>query len=661
MAVSLAALIVRDVGAEGLPRLMGALLVGSAMTAVLVGLRSSVPGTVSTVQDTPVVVIAAVAAPLVADVAPSEQVATLLVFVALSGLITGAVIWAIGAAGFGDVVRFLPASVLDGFRLGTGWLLMVGGLEVAAGSSLTTDVLEGVPGWAVALAVVVAVLLTVADRLGFAPSTLGLIILGLGAAFVLTAGAASSFDEVADKGWVLGPLDSDPRWRPLTTELGEADWAAILSQTPALFAVAFISITGLLLNVSAIEAEVERDAAIDRDLRATGVANLLGGAAGSSPAYIMFSGTMLAQRLGLRGRRASALIGVVILTVFVAGSSIAGFVPRFLAGGLLAGLGLQLAVGWLGRYWRAARGELVLSLLVAVVIGAVGVLEGVALGVLLAAIVFVRRYSLIDPVRRVTIGTTDLSRVDRASKAADHLSDCRDQVVVVELEGYLFFGSAARIGRAVRARVSDAARHLILDLDAVSGIDGSAKTRLLQLKQRLESAGVTVWLCGAGAADLVADAPDDLDRTIAAVEDVLLGDRFASGQPLVDPLLDLLGDAPVREYQPGEDVFVPGDPSDGFVLLESGRLSVWLERSEANAVRVRQVGPGALLGELGYVTGEARSARATADDRSCVRVVDRAFIDAAGPVFASELNRLLLERVAARLTATNDLVRNLSR
>ena len=661
MAVSLAALIVRDVGAEGLPRLMGALLVGSAMTAVLVGLRSSVPGTVSTVQDTPVVVIAAVAAPLVADVAPSEQVATLLVFVALSGLITGAVIWAIGAAGFGDVVRFLPASVLDGFRLGTGWLLMVGGLEVAAGSSLTTDVLEGVPGWAVALAVVVAVLLTVADRLGFAPSTLGLIILGLGAAFVLTAGAASSFDEVADKGWVLGPLDSDPRWRPLTTELGEADWAAILSQTPALFAVAFISITGLLLNVSAIEAEVERDAAIDRDLRATGVANLLGGAAGSSPAYIMFSGTMLAQRLGLRGRRASALIGVVILTVFVAGSSIAGFVPRFLAGGLLAGLGLQLAVGWLGRYWRAARGELVLSLLVAVVIGAVGVLEGVALGVLLAAIVFVRRYSLIDPVRRVTIGTTDLSRVDRASKAADHLSDCRDQVVVVELEGYLFFGSAARIGRAVRARVSETARHLILDLDAVSGIDGSAKTRLLQLKQRLESAGVTVWLCGAGAADLVADAPDDLDRTIAAVEDVLLGDRFASGQPLVDPLLDLLGDAPVREYQAGEDVFVPGDPSDGFVLLESGRLSVWLERSEANAVRVRQVGPGALLGELGYVTGEARSARATADDRSCVRVVDRAFIDAAGPVFASELNRLLLERVAARLTATNDLVRNLSR
>ena len=661
MAVSLAALIVRDVGAEGLPRLMGALLVGSAMTAVLVGLRSSVPGTVSTVQDTPVVVIAAVAAPLVADVAPSEQVATLLVFVALSGLITGAVIWAIGAAGFGDVVRFLPASVLDGFRLGTGWLLMVGGLEVAAGSSLTTDVLEGVPGWAVALAVVVAVLLTVADRLGFAPSTLGLIILGLGAAFVLTAGAASSFDEVADKGWVLGPLDSDPRWRPLTTELGEADWAAILSQTPALFAVAFISITGLLLNVSAIEAEVERDAAIDRDLRATGVANLLGGAAGSSPAYIMFSGTMLAQRLGLRGRRASALIGVVILTVFVAGSSIAGFVPRFLAGGLLAGLGLQLAVGWLGRYWRAARGELVLSLLVAVVIGAVGVLEGVALGVLLAAIVFVRRYSLIDPVRRVTIGTTDLSRVDRASKAADHLSDCRDQVVVVELEGYLFFGSAARIGRTVRARVSETARHLILDLDAVSGIDGSAKTRLLQLKQRLESAGVTVWLCGAGAADLVADAPDDLDRTIAAVEDVLLGDRFASGQPLVDPLLDLLGDAPVREYQAGEDVFVPGDPSDGFVLLESGRLSVWLERSEANAVRVRQVGPGALLGELGYVTGEARSARATADDRSCVRVVDRAFIDAAGPVFASELNRLLLERVAARLTATNDLVRNLSR
>lgn len=663
MAVSLAALIVRDAPPDALPRLMGALLVGSGVAACFLGVRSSLNGTVSVVQDTPIVVIAAVVVPLLADVAPDRQVSTLLVFVALSGVATGAVIGLIGLLNRGDVVRFLPTPVLDGFRLGAGWLLVVGGIEVAAGVPVSVDALDGVPGWSVALAVVVAALLGASPRFQFAPAALGLSILGVGAAFVGIAAVVSSLDSVTDAGWLLGPLDSDPRWRPLDQEVRDADWRAIAEQAPALVAVAFISITGLLLNASAVEAELDEDAEIDRDLRSTGLANMVIGAAGSSPAYLMFSGTMLARRLGLRERRTTALVGVGMLAIFVVGASVAGYTPRFLAGGLLSGLGVQLIAAWTLGQRHVARSDTVLSLIVGVVIGFVGVLEGVGLGVVLAAMLFVWRYSLIDPVQRVATGTSALSRVDRGPVASRQLQAHQDQVVVIELAGYLFFGSTARIRRAFRANLDDGVRHLVVDFHRVTGMDGSAGRRVQQLLEREQRRGVTVHVAGTagGWSEAVGVHHVDLDHCIEAVETAVLGEEQDGDDVFLDPLVELLASAPTRRLEPGTDLFLPGEEPDGFVVVESGRISVWLDRADGTEVRVRQVRGGGLLGELGFVTGSPRSARAVVDEVSVVRVVDHAFLTGQRDGFVDDLRRLLLEHIAARLATTNDLIRSLSR
>ena len=48
------------------------------------------------------------------------------------------------------------------------------------------------------------------------------------------------------------------------------------------------------------EDDVEAD--LDADLRSTGVINMVLGAAGSTPVYAMYSGSVLANRLGLRRR-----------------------------------------------------------------------------------------------------------------------------------------------------------------------------------------------------------------------------------------------------------------------------------------------------------------------------------------------------------------------
>ncbi|MBO6565265.1 MAG: patatin-like phospholipase family protein [Pseudomonadales bacterium] len=67
----------------------------------------------------------------------------------------------------------------------------------------------------------------------------------------------------------------------------------------------------------------------------------------------------------------------------------------------------------------------------------------------------------------------------------------------------------------------------------------------------------------------------------------------------------------------GQVLFKQGDPADSMYLLVRGRLQVWLD-SEA-PVYIGEVVPGESVGEVGLITGEARSADVVAV-RSCILV-----------------------------------------
>lgn len=665
MAVSLAALIVQGVSDAALPRLIGVFLVSAALGIVLIGFRSSVPGIVSSVQDTTAVVVAGVMAALVADVAADQQLATILVFVALSGLVTGVVLFVLGVFGLGEVVRYLPAPVMSGFRLGTAWLLFLGGVEVAIGRSVDSDLFSGAGGGSLLLAIAVGLVVVVTGEFESPPYVLsGAVLGGIGLFFAVGA-LVSSIDSMETDGWFLGPFDSDPSWRSVAGDLGDVDWGAIAGQAPAIAAVAFIAVTGLLLNTGAIEAELDVEADLDADLRSTGVINMVLGAAGSTPVYAMYSGSVLANRLGLRRRSHLVPVGVLILLAFFVGSSVAGFTPRFVAGGFLVGVGLSIAFGWLLEQRSRDLGDMVATVAVALVIGAVGVLEGVAFGVVVAVAIFVRRYSSIDPARRVRTIAAAPSRRDRPRAETDALTAVADRSLVLELDGFLFFGSVVRVRSTVRDHLADGLDSLVLDFTSVTGVDESALLQLRQLLERADDAGVDVHTSGAAAVGLLDDPTrhhPDLDHAVEAAEDQLLasaGDLESVAED--DELAALLAGIESTTVAAGADLFAPGDVSDGFVFVESGTFGVWIEGADGTPIRLRLVAPGSLLGELGYATGAPRTARATAETEAVVRRVDATVLAAHDAAFKAELDRLVLAHVAARLSATNEIVRSLSR
>ena len=107
-------------------------------------------------------------------------------------------------------------------------------------------------------------------------------------------------------GWLLGPFPGTGLWEPWAIQgLDDADWSAIVEQLPNMATVALVGAVALLLNTSGIELTVDRELDLNRELRASGGANVVAGLGGGIVGFPALSLTALAHRSGSRpaGRR----------------------------------------------------------------------------------------------------------------------------------------------------------------------------------------------------------------------------------------------------------------------------------------------------------------------------------------------------------------------
>ena len=99
-----------------------------------------------------------------------------------------------------------------------------------------------------------------------------------------------------------------------------------------------------------------------------------------------------------------------------------------------------------------------------------------------------------------------------------------------------------------------------------------------------------------------------------------------------------------------------GETVDGLLLIERGRVSVL----GANAdTRLRQLGPGAVLGELSLYGETTATATVVADEPTIVRHVTAASVDAlerSDPTAAVDFHRSIATIVAERLRNANAAV-----
>ncbi len=685
LAVSFAALVFGGRLIFSLDDGIGLYLGAAAVTLAFVAWRAGSRGVVGGVQAATAAVLAVVATTTALDSYGSSDRAfkTVVAATFIVMVLTGAALLVLGTLRRGNLLRFVPYPVAGGFLAGIGWLLIKGGIGIAAREHaflMTMEDLlerEALTRWVPALAfgVVLLVASRIVRRPVVVPALLGI---GLAGFAIVTLVTGTSLEEARAGGWLLGSFGSEPLWQLwVPRALTGADWTAVLTQTPGILASVFIAVVVASYHVSATEPILGRGLDTNEELRDTGLLHVVSGALGGIPGYHGLRSTALAAGMRADARIAGLVAALVPLAAVVFGIAVVGALPRMVVGGVLVFLGLAVIVEWVWDKRRTLqRVEYVVVLVIFAGIVARGLLPGVVIGVVMAVVLLAVSYGRIELMREVAFGDTYRSNVDRPAAERAVLREMADRVQILRVHGFVFFGSANGLLERIRRRVeATAPRFLLLDLRRVTGVDASAVISLVKVTLLAEANGFEVVVAGASdrvreqlarggvvPSDGVVRFEPDLDRGLQRCEDVLLaeawGERltaFGPGEGLGGMPAGLSAHLEREPVSEGAVLMRQDEPSGDVFILESGRLRVELQTPEGRRVRLRSVPAGVVVGEIAMYTGIARTADVVAEEPSVVLRLRGSTIrrlESEEPALAVALHRWLAGTLAERLTDT---------
>lgn len=668
MQVSFANLIFSGPLAPLAPRAVGLTLFGAMAMCLACGLLSSFKGIVTCPQDVAAAVLAGSAAAVASALAgadPEARFATVAALMGLSGLVTALFFLAVGVFRLSNLVRFLPYPVVGGFLGGSGMLLCLGGLGVMTGTSPGLDTLGAyfaaplLPKWLFGAGFGLAAFVRLKTRPHYLalPVCLAVAVAGfyLGC-HVLGVDVA----EARRAGWLPGTVPTAHLWPALqAADLAAADWGAALGQLPELLVVAFLAVIAFLLNMGGIEIAARRDLDMDRELLAGAAGNALAALGGGFAGHSMLSMSMLSHRTGMRTRLVPVCAAAVCAGVLFFGGGVLSYLPLPIVGGLLFLLGMFFFEDWvLGGWRKLAPLDFCVVLAIVATVARAGFLAGVTLGLLLATVIFLFRFSRVSVIREEGTGEGMASRLERPVASRVILREHGRATHVLVLHGYVFFGSAwylsGRVGALLKGRKPP--RYLVLDLSEVGGFDISAASNFQRMAQQAHARGAHLVLCAApdrlwellernAAPDVMASVRRvaDLDRGLEWCEDRILEahkaalrdadardrlfhlayedlDAHLRDLERFEAVLESLDGLVVeRQVRAGEDIYAQGAPLDGVHFVVWGSVGEY-----RGAERLRRVGRGSILAPGGALRDAVADHTARAEEDGVLAFVSRA-------------------------------------
>lgn len=658
---------------------IGLALLSAVVTVIVVGVTSSKPGISSMVQDVSSIILALIAASIATQVSDptSESVyVTILVAMGLTALLTGAFMLAVGRFGLSGLVRALPYPVVGGLVAGTGWLFFSGGLSVATDQPMGTDYLDGMMSlkWGAALAL--GFIIFIALRRTNHPLTLPVILTAFLVLFYLAfLITGTSITSATDQDFLLGNISEGGLFQLVSpADLQHVEWNLIFGNTGSIATIIAISTITLILNISSLEVIIGEDIDLNHELRAAGTSNVLVGLFGGFVGFHALSLTSLGQRIGAKDRLFPLIGAGVCLISLIGGSAFLQYFPRPILGGMLIFLGLGFLAEWLVDSYRVLpRTEYAIVWIILLTIILVGFLEGVAVGVLAAIILFVLDYSRMDIVKHQFTGKELHSTIRRSPVHSHLLETWGEQILIFQLQGFIFFGTANRLLNQVRTYEPNL-RYLILDFRQVTKLDSSAVYSLSKLQRLADAEKFTILLSAVPItirqplANLSGKLFSDLDRALAYAEEGILAEADIPDEVDTSIITQMESFMPYnamaiiahmeRQTVPqGTIIAKPGDPSDAIYFVESGLLAVDLFVENSPVVRMRTIAAGAIVGEVGLYLGINRSAYIVAEEDSVVFVLTRNALDKIRkdhPKIAAAFHEHIAHLLAERLVDTTE-------
>ena len=393
-----------------------------------------------------------------------------------------------GLFGIGHYIRLVPYPVISGFMTGIGVIIIILQLNPLLGHaspSGTLGALGNVPealadihpaNLLLGLATLAMVYMWPAKWARYLPSPLAALIAGTVVAFF-------ALD--------VPVLGSIPTGLPeLHMPVFGGDQMVLVIEAAIILAV-LGSLDSLLTSLVADNMTRSRHHS-NKELIGQGIGNtaagLIGGIAGAGATMR----TVVNIRTGGQTRISGMVHALVLLAVALGLGPLAANIPQAVLAGILVKVGLDI-IDWsyIKRAHQGPRWDLLLMVLVLGMTVFVDLITAVAVGVVLAALAYVKQVARLQIEHLRNLPENLDSEEDKAI-----LQRNRERIALFEFSGPLSFGAAADLGHHVREQSASGSRVLILDFSAVPFLDLSAALAVETIAKDARDSGKQLFLAG---------------------------------------------------------------------------------------------------------------------------------------------------------------------
>lgn len=443
--------------------------------------------------------IAILVATQLSMVAPDGDAAALMRASVTLTLLVGILLTLASLLRLGFVANFISEPVLIGFKAGIGLVIVLDQIPKLLGVHFTKSgfvhnlaaLAQAIPETSLATFAVGATMIVLLVSLEhFAPRVPAPLI-----AVAAGIGAMGLFGLQAHGVEAVGHI---PRGLP---SLVLPDLSLIEELWPGALGIALMSFTETIAAGRAFAASNEPPLQPNRELLATGLANACSSVLGAIPSGGGTSQTAVNRLAGARTQVAALITALAALLTMLVLAPLMGLMPQ----ATLAAVVIVYSIGLIEPAdFRAILTIRRMEFLWALVALAGVVLLGTLKGILVAIVVslFALAAQMTDPPVRV-LGRKPGTNVFRELSPAHPEDETFPGLLIVRLEGRVFFLNAERIAEKIRPLVEQTAPKVVaFDLSAVFDLEYSALKMLIEAERRQRERGVMLWLVGLNPAVL---------------------------------------------------------------------------------------------------------------------------------------------------------------
>ena len=491
-----------------LPAGIGIALISSIIVNGIISSKGSFPATIAGAAIVPAAIMGVMAQAIYTEIERQSTevldvvtvaLPTILFSITLVSIVTSVILLMMGWFKLGKLIRFIPYPVMGGFLAGVGWLLVEGSINVMRRVALPlgnqwnyffnvptlTHVLPGV-----ALAILILVMQRKTKHYLVFPT---LILSGIALFYIILMATGTSVSEAREAGWLMESFSTKDVWGSYNVfhVFSNVDWRIIPTQLSNLFIIMAVSIISLLLSATGIEASLNNELDLDKELRVSGGANLLSGLLGGVISYHFILYTKANYEAGSRSRLTGLLTTLILsLVALFAAAAVVTMIPKPVLGALLLYFGFGLLYDWVISSWsRFTTIDYTLTVTILIAIASFGFLPGVVLGIALSVIVFVYQNSKVKVIKHTLSGADRKSNVERNFTQKTFLGKEGSKITIISLQSYIFFGTAHSLYGLIKDMLEKGTKqkpdYLIFDFRFVNGLDSSAGHSFIKIKNIL--------------------------------------------------------------------------------------------------------------------------------------------------------------------------------